>query len=191
MRAFIALEISREVRQEIRGIIERLQKGIQFGGASPKWAAPDGIHLTLRFLGEIEEEMVGRLRGLLKEAAAESKPFHLSIGSLGFFPNERNPRVLWIGVGEGAEESEALQKKIERGVVALGFSAEDRPFHPHLTLARIKSARGARGLVDVVASHRDVSAGLCVVDRIMLFQSELKPTGAVYTKLVDECFGMP
>jgi 2'-5' RNA ligase len=189
MRTFIALEISREVREALRGIIERLRKGIQFSGASPKWVNADGIHLTLRFLGEIEEGMVERLSALLKDAAAETKPFTLSLEKLGVFPNERNPRVLWIGVGEGARESMALQERVERGVAALGFAREERAFHPHLTLARLKSSHGARGLMDVVAAHRDTSAGSCLVDRIILFRSELKPTGAVYTKLVEHPLG--
>jgi 2'-5' RNA ligase len=149
---------------------------------------PESIHLTLKFLGEIKEEEIEPIGARLRSVAAGTPPFHLSVKKLGVFPNEKFPRVLWIGIEQGREAVLTLQQKVEEGLVQLGFPPENRPFHPHLTLARIKSLRGTRELMDVVKSHENSEAGECPVDRVILFKSDLKPTGAVYTRMREATF---
>ena len=161
---------------------------MQFTRAEPSWVRPESIHLTLKFLGEIKEEEIEPIGARLCAAAAEAGPFQLSVRKLGVFPNEKFPRVLWIGIQQGRDAVITLQQKVEEGLVQLGLPPENRPFHPHLTLARIKSLRGTRELMDVVKSHENDWAGECSVDRLILFKSDLKPTGAVYTRIREALF---
>ncbi len=164
---------------------------MQFTPARPSWVRPASIHLTLKFLGEIKEEEIERINAQLRSVAAETAPFQLSVKKLGVFPNEKFPRVLWIGIQQGHDAVVALQQKVEEALVQLGFPAENRPFHPHLTLARIKSLRGTRQMMDVVKSHENSEAGGCRADRVILFKSVLKPTGAVYTRIHEALFELP
>ncbi len=189
IRTFIALELSDEIHRKLAQLIDDLKKGVQFTPARPKWVRPESIHMTLKFLGNIEENMVDRIAEVLKHAAAETEPFLLKVRNLGVFPDERRPRVLWVGVTNGDEETCALQKKIDEGLSPLGFDREKRPFHPHLTLARIKSLRGTAAMMGVVRSHKSRYVGECQIDRIILFRSELHPEGARYTKLAELPFG--
>jgi len=189
LRSFIALELSDDVRKNLEGLIVDLKKGVQFTPAVPSWARAEGIHLTLKFLGNIEEGMVEKIADVLRRAAAGTKPFLLKVRNLGVFPSARQPRVLWVGVKDGDEESCALQAKIEEGLLPLGFEREIRPFHPHLTLARIKSLRGTAAMMKIVEIHKSRFVGECMIDRVILFRSELHPDGARYTKLIEAPFG--
>jgi 2'-5' RNA ligase len=186
IRSFIALELSGEIYQNLGKLIENLKKGVQFTSSRPSWVRPESIHLTLKFLGNIEENMVAPISEVVKKAAGETLPFTIRIRDLGVFPDERRPRVLWCGMTKGVEQTLDLQKKIDRGLAPLGFEQEKRPFHPHLTLARIKSLKGTSALMNVIKSHQEKShIGECLIDRIILFRSELHPDGARYTRLFE------
>jgi len=188
IRAFIALELSAELRAGLEGLIRDLEKGIRFTPARPLWVHPEAIHLTLKFLGSIEEARIPEIEGVLKEAADGAHPFMLRALGLGVFPDPRAPRVLWCGLSKGEKQTRSLQTHIERALSLLGFEKEDRPFHPHLTLARIKSVRGAAAMMNIVGIHKNRQAGECLVDRVILYQSQLHPSGAVYTPLVTAPF---
>jgi len=151
---------------------------------------PEGIHLTLKFLGNIEEPLVDKIGDILKRIADGARPFQLKVRNLGVFPNARQPRVLWVGVTDGDEESCALQQKIDEALQPLGFEKEKRAYHPHLTLARIKSLRGTAAMMNIVDAHKSRFVGECRIDRVILFRSELHPEGARYTKLAEAPFGM-
>jgi len=188
IRSFIALELSDGLRRELAKLIEDLKKGMQFTSAHPSWVNPNGIHLTLKFLGNIEERLVGDIARSLEEIAADTPPFLLKVRNLGVFPNARQPRVLWAGVTDGDKESCALQHKIEDAMALLGFEQEGREFHPHLTLARIKSLKGTAAMMKIVEIHKSRYVGECMVNRLILFKSELHPDGARYTRLAEAEF---
>jgi len=184
MRTFIAIDIDEKVRALLGDIISRLKKGIQFTGATPSWVPIENIHLTLQFLGEIEEGKIAIINDLLKEVASETKSFEINVEKLGVFPNRHSPKVLWIGINEGKDEAINLQQKVVEKMKKLGFAPESRPFSPHLTLARIKSLRGTKGMMDVITSHSNFSAGRCLINELILFKSILYKTGAEYTPLI-------
>jgi 2'-5' RNA ligase len=188
IRSFIALELSPEIYKNLGLLIDKLKKGVQFTSARPSWVNPESIHLTLKFLGNIEESMIDQIAEVMTNAANETHPFSIRIRDLGVFPNPRQPRVLWCGMTKGEDQTVSIQTKIDRGLAALGFEKESRPFHPHLTLARIKTLKGTAALMDVVKSHQNSLVGECRMDRVILFQSQLHPSGAVYTKLKEALF---
>ena len=189
IRSFIALELSDEIYKGLAELINALKKGVHFTPAHPKWVNPESIHLTLKFLGNIEEGMVDKIGEVLKRIAADTEPFLLKVRNLGVFPDERRPRVLWVGTTAGDEETRSLQKRIDDALSPLGFDREKRPFHPHLTLARIKSLKGTAAMMSVFKSHKNKYVGECQIDRVILFKSELHPEGARYTKLAVAPFG--
>jgi len=188
IRSFIALELSREIYKNLDQLIENLKKGVQFTPAKPNWVKPKSIHLTLKFLGNIEERKVEGIGEVLKKAACETHPFLIRIRGLGVFPHPRKPRVLWCGITKGEQQTQRLQKRIDRSLAPLGFEKEKRPFHPHLTLARIKTLRGSAALMNIIKTHENALVGECPINRIILFKSQLHPDGAIYTRLLEENF---
>ena len=116
----------------------------------------------------------------VEKAVAGSSSFDITLKGLGTFPHERQPKVLWLGVGRGKEALVRLQKEVDRALGKVGFQRDRRAFHPHLTLARIRSMRGVEAMMDVVHSHRAAEAGTSVVDHLTLYQSLLSPAGAAY-----------
>ncbi|MCX7046715.1 MAG: RNA 2',3'-cyclic phosphodiesterase [Candidatus Sumerlaeota bacterium] len=185
IRAFIAFDIGDEIRRQITDLTERLEKGFVFTGADPKWAGLEGIHLTLKFLGNISREKLPEIENAMIAATSDCPPVVFSARGLGVFPDERRPRVLWVGIKRGAEEICELQQRLDDALIRLGFLPEEREFHPHLTLARFKSSRGARGMAQVIKSHARFFCGEAAADRLTLYRSELHPSGARYTVLVE------
>lgn len=183
LRLFVAADISEAQRTAVLELIESLRKGIQFTNAHPKWVRPEGLHLTLRFLGKVDSQRVEKIVHMVESGLVGSQSFEFDLKRLGVFPDARKPRVLWVGVKKGKRELTDLAGKVDRALVTLGFEAERRPFHPHLTLARIKSMRGAEAMMEVVHSHREAQPGTGRVDHLTLYQSDLSPGGAKYTVL--------
>lgn len=183
IRAFIALEISPEIRSALTNLKERLRKGFQFSGVSPKWVDSDNIHLTLKFLGDISPDDVEKVEKVMISSSRGMAPIHYTVRGLGVFPAEWKPRVLWTGVKSGSKEISRLQQELEFNLCRAGFVPEDHPFSPHLTLARFKSNKGIHGLMDVIHSHGRIYCGESVMDHLTLFKSDLQPGGPVYTAL--------
>lgn len=189
IRTFIAVETSEAIRSKISKLIERLQKGSMFFPVRASWAKPENIHLTLKFLGKIEEEMVKKIADVMREIAKQTSSFRLSAEGLGVFPNERQPRVLWVGIKEGKRPLIELQSLLEKRLQSLGFEPEQRAFHPHLTLARFKSLKGTSALMNIVKDHQHLSKlGEWEVSEMILFRSDLHPDGAIYTPLEKVSF---
>jgi 2'-5' RNA ligase len=138
----------------------------------------------LKFLGNIEEESIAAISSAMEAAVTERRPFALGIRGLGAFPSARNPRVIWLGLTGWEENLLPLQQEIEAKLEALGFGSEGKPYRPHLTLGRVKSLKGKANLVDAMEREQNVELDDFVVDRIVLFQSDLRPTGPIYTPLV-------
>ncbi len=180
IRAFLAIDPPEEILQEIGRIQERLQRMIR---GEVRWVRPEAIHLTLKFFGDIPEGAIADIAAVVEKAAAAAAPLALSIGGAGVFPDQRRPRVLWLGMDGDVPRLLSLQKKVEEGLGIVGFPAEERPFRPHLTLARIKSSRGLTGLERALEKGEGYTAGEFTASGIGLIRSELTPRGAVYTRL--------
>ena len=181
IRSFIAIEVP----QALKSRIEELQRELRRTDADAKWVRREAIHLTLKFLGSIPQEAVEKISRALAPVISAWVPFEIRIHGMGGFPSSRNPRVVWVGLDRGKGEVHSLQQAIERPLAELSFPPEDRPFSPHLTLGRVRSSRGKSALAQVLEKHREVEIGNFRASEVFLFRSELKPSGAVYTKLRD------
>ena len=192
LRSFIAIELSEELKSQIRELQADLKRQAPELRAL-NWVRPEGIHLTLRFLGDMDEGQIEALTNVLKAAAATLREFRLEARGLGGFPTPARARVLWLGLTGETEAMSALhhlQATIEQEVVGLGFAGEERAFTPHLTLARIRD-RGAGGPVaKLVMKEQDRMVGELRAGSVALIKSELRPSGAVYTSLVEVPFGL-
>ncbi len=174
MRAFVAIEIS----EDVRAALDRVRQELARTPAQVKWVAPANVHLTLKFLGEIETETAEAAKGAMG-AAAGGGPFTFEVAGLGSFPPGRKPRVVWAGVIGGADAIARVQTKLDAALGSLGF-ARERDFVPHLTIGRVKSPRGADALAAAIARHADTAFGSSVASEMVLFESTLTPQGAVY-----------
>ena len=179
IRSFVAIELSPDIRSQI----EKIQNELKGSSADVRWVRSRGIHLTLKFLGGIPEEKISEISGVLTRCAAETERFNLIIHSLGAFPNATNPKVIWIGVEDESGRLLKAQQSVEKSLAAIGFKEEKRAFTPHLTLGRLKSPRGKREVSRQIEASGECSCGTLTVTEICLFKSDLKPSGAVYTKL--------
>ncbi len=179
MRSFIAIEIPADIKQQMAEIQRRL-KG---AGVDAGWTRPEGIHLTLKFLGEIPEPRVPDVMAALTRAAGGSGGLRLQIEHAGTFPNPRNARVVWIGVSGDIEKLSKLQAAIEDSMARLGLERDDRPFTPHLTLGRIKYIRSKEIWLNALEEIKDIKLAGFDVDAVSLMKSELKRMGAVYTEI--------
>lgn len=180
VRAFVGISFPEELLDALEEISGRL-KGLQLDG---RFARRESLHLTLKFLGSIPEEAVEAARDLLRHSVRALPVFEVEVRGLGVFPHLAQPRVVWIGVRAGEELAE-LQRRIEEAFEGRGFPKENRPYHPHLTLVRLKSQKNLRGLVEYLQGHgiRE-EAGRATVTAVHLYQSILHPQGAEYRKLL-------
>ena len=179
IRSFIAIKLPEEIKNKIAEV----QKTLKDSGADVKWVNPDAIHLTLKFLGNIEKTQIENILSFIKKSSAGIKPFTVEIKSTGVFPKIEYPRVVWIGLKEETKALLALQQKIEDNLLPLGFEKEGRDFKPHLTLGRVKSQKGKEKLISALLQSKDLSFGKFEVTEINLMQSVLEPTGAKYSSL--------
>jgi len=181
-RLFAEIESPEPVRERIGEEIERLRRL----GWRAKWVNPEGSHLTVKFYGSVALQAVWQLRKALRAGVSDLPPFTLETAGAGVFPHLGRPRVLWLGVGGEVEALARLQRRVEELSLELGFSTEERPYHPHLTLARFRPEylSSLRGLERQVARLATLPSLPIPVRALTLYRSELRPTGAVYT-LVD------
>ena len=180
IRAFVAIELPEEILNEIAGIQNRLKKTIH---GVIRWVRPEGMHLTLKFLGNISVDDVANISRVVENSVAGVKPLSLSLRSVGVFPDMMRPRVVWLGINGDVVPLLRLQKVMDQGFEDYGFKREERPFRPHLTLGRIKSPKGMIGLAAAVEKGGDFVAGEFKAERLTLFGSDLTAGGAIYTKL--------
>ncbi len=179
MRTFIAIEMTAEVKAGMKELQDKLRKS----GADVAWTRPEGVHLTLKFLGEVDAATVERLGDALEEAVKGSRPFTLEVRGTGVFPTPKSPRVVWVGLEGGIDALAALYEKVEAVCEGLGFAREGRPFKPHITLGRVKSLRGRESLMKALAGFEHVELGKIDAEAVSVMKSELKPSGAVYTEM--------
>ncbi len=183
VRAFIAIELPVPVKSALAGLQDYIK---QRERAPVKWVDPESIHLTLKFLGNIDAESIPRLSWAISEAAREITPFRLEIGKPGGFPNLRAPRVLWVGLRCNTNSLTVLQKSIESALVPLGFPQEKKGFSPHLTFGRVRdkaTANDRQRLGEIAASSEVGSPLSFTVDSFNLMRSILTREGPLYTRL--------
>lgn len=151
-----------------------------------RWVDPNSIHLTLKFLGDIDVNMTGKITAVMEEAVRGVHPLHLEISGLGVFPNPRRVQVVWVGLTGELERLGQLQKRIEAGLTPLGFAAESRSFTPHLTLARVRDRATPYERQDlgrlIEGTHFEADCGLNV-ESVNLMKSQLTREGPVHTRL--------
>lgn len=163
-------------------MLDQLQQSLRGFRAEVRWTAVQSIHLTLKFLGEIDPAVVPDLALELEKISGSEAEFTLKLQGLGCFPNPRNPRVIWCGVRGQVEPLSHLEQKVEATCSQFGFPAENRPFHPHLTLGRVNGKRNLQPLMDYIKIGSDLECSF-KVDHFNVYRSILKPQGAEYSVL--------
>lgn len=182
IRAFIAIKIPEDIQEKLCGIQQKLKQA----QVHVSWVKPENIHLTLKFLGNIEEKQIPKIVSSIEESVKAVSPFQLQVGYAGAFPNLRYPRVVWIGVTDDEEGSlKTLQENLSSRLARVGFKKEKGRFQPHLTLGRVRSQKNKSNLLRAVEAIINIWVGEISVEALYLIRSELKPTGAEYTKLAE------
>lgn len=184
LRLFIALELNDALRLELK----RLQRQLQDERALAKvrWVAPENIHLTLKFLGNVPESLVPALSKALARAAVTVRPFELTARGLGCFPNTRRPNNIWVGLEGAVDSATLLARRVESECAALGFAPDQRGFTLHLTLARIKreASPGERAAIgEGITGIPGITLGTIRANAVHLISSDLQPTGPIYSML--------
>jgi len=183
IRSFIAIELPEEVREGLARLRNELKRNEH---KFVKWVNPDGLHLTLKFLGNIPSKRVTEIINVIEEVTQGVSAFHLEISGLGAFPSLRQARVFWVGIGGEVDRLSRLQQNIDSALAVLGFAKEERPFVPHLTLARLRpgaSPLERRSFGELVDPTIFEDKYHIEVEVVSLMRSQLTPAGAVYTRL--------
>ena len=181
MRAFIAVELP----EAIHAALEDLKVRLRDAGVRASWVKGGNIHLTLRFLGDIDEDQAARIIDMLGREYAPVRPFVLQVRGVGAFPNARRPSVLWVGCEPSEGPLERVQQAAETAARAVGLAPEAKAFRPHLTIARVKDWRAAGPVSDALDHAQDFDAGDFDAAGVALFRSRLTPAGAVYERLKE------
>ena len=179
MRLFVALEIPAAVRDNLATLIEHFHRA----DPKPRWARPENLHVTLKFIGETAPEKLDAIRIALS-GVRSGEPVELNFRGLGFFPNEKHPRVLWASM-EASANVKSLAADIDGELEILGFAREQRAFTPHLTIARFNAPRLAEKLRSAIQQNITREFGSLRTSEFHLMQSKLKPSGAEYTRLAS------
>jgi 2'-5' RNA ligase len=196
IRVFLAVELSHALQAELVLVQQELKHRIEpemKRDVRISWAQPASIHLTLKFLGDMDEQVIDPLLVAVEQAIGRQIPVNVPLERLGAFPRPQSPRVLWVGPSENWERGAEAKRiaeihgAIEQACEGLGFLRETKPFSPHLTLARIKVGERQVGVALAKGGvlDRPISLGSLAVESVVLMKSELKPAGSVYTKLWD------
>lgn len=184
MRTFIAINLDQELKETLSQLIEELKRQDP-ARKSVRWVNQQAMHLTLKFLGEIDENRVKQIETVLERVSDGSRTFTMKIIGTGYFPpDKKNPRVLWLGIEE-EESLKTLQSRLEEEMENLGFPKEKREFHPHLTLGRVKIPSNLREIMLHLEKYGSQEFGEMEVRKITFFKSVLKPAGAEYSVLSE------
>ena len=179
IRCFVAIPLPDDVLAQIGEVSRQIKKL----GIDARFPRPESIHLTLKFLGDVQESAVPGILETMREEVCEYEPFNVRVRKAGAFPHLADPRVVWLGV-ESGEELRKMQSGVESGLAGLGFKKDKRRFSPHLTLARVKSRHMIANLMHYLESRGpEIELGSFPVRNVILFRSELRPSGAVYSHL--------
>ncbi len=184
VRSFVAIELPEELAAQLAEIQRELKR--RAAGAPVRWVDAHGIHLTLKFLGNVPARQIDAVGAALEKACIGVAPFALTMGGLGCFPNFNRPNVVWIAVGGDMAALGRLQVQVEKEIAPLGYPTEQRDFKPHLTLGRVKNATpGDAHRIGEIVRAADVGTVVAewTVQEVSLMRSDLSPAGAKYTRL--------
>jgi len=184
IRTFIAIDLAPEIKMRLDRLIRQMR---QQGNFPVRWTQAGSIHITLKFLGDVEEKKLPLLQARLAQAMRPFQPFTIRVGGLGAFPNPQRARVLWVGCEPGTEGF-AVQKAVETAMADMDFEKEDRPFNPHLTIGRVKEQAGPADFPVLAELLRETNAGSLgeqAVTGIRVYRSDLLPGGPKYSLLYD------
>jgi len=179
IRTFIAVDLDKALRQRTVALQETLKET----GTEVKWVEPENLHVSLLFLGEVDEREIVDVCRIVAEITGRHTSFTMQVQTAGCFPNLRRPRVLWVGVGEGKEALCAIHDDLEKALLDLGFRREERKYSPHITLGRVKSDRPTESLALALTQHAGWKGGEIQVAEVLVMGSKLTPQGPEYTVL--------
>lgn len=184
MRVFVAIELP----PEIKDYLAKVQVKLKTANADVKWVNPQNIHLTLKFLGEIDEKQLMEISRILEDTARDRSQFHIRLASFGAFPNIKSCRVIWVGIDKGDAETKEIAKDLEREIEKIGIPKEERAFSSHITIGRMRSSLNRQKLTQALEKLASDSEGFPAespVTKITLYKSTLTPQGPIY-KILKE-----
>ena len=179
IRTFIGVDVGRVIRDRLVA----LQATLGQAGTDVKWVEATNLHVTLLFLGEVEDRQIAQICAMVAETTAAHQSFQLSVERAGCFPTPRRPRILWAGIGNGADALVALHGDLEKPLTKLGYRREERRYKPHITLGRVRSSAPADGLAKALAQQATWKGGETLVRELHVMSSELTSRGPNYTIL--------
>jgi 2'-5' RNA ligase len=185
IRTFIAIDIPENIISKFR----ELQESLKVYDFKIRWVRPENIHLTLKFLGDVEAAKIGEIAETISKIVEGYTPISLKANGIGVFPGIKRPSVLWVGLTGQLESLVRLQKTLDENLKVLGFPGEKRPFKGHLTMGRIKAKIDVKKFGDALTAFRNFESETFTAGKIVLYKSELKPSGAVYTELASASLG--
>jgi len=179
LRTFIAADVGKAIRDRLVQLQEKLART----GTQVKWVEPENLHVTLLFLGEVDDRQIPGVCSIVANETAKHPPFLMAVETVGCFPNLRRPRVLWVGIGQGMQELCAIHDALEMPLQELGYRREERRYTPHITLGRVKSDRETSPLAEALDKQAAWRGGEVPVAELLVLSSELTPKGPVYSVL--------
>ncbi len=179
IRSFIAFELP----EAVISLLGKVQQELKSLRLKVRWVRPENIHLTLKFLGNINPGDIENIGGAMSDAAGDCAPFTLTVGGIGFFPGIKRPRIIWVGLGGEIQVLLNLQRNLEDRLATVGFPKEKRSFKAHLTIGRIRQAVNPSKIGQAIQEYSDSGNQKFTADRVILFKSDLKPSGAEYLQL--------
>lgn len=179
VRLFVAVEITEEIRKKLAEFQDKLKRV----DADVSWVAPENLHITLKFIGYIDEQKIDAVINIIKDSLTHIKPFDLRYVGMGTLPTEKNPRVIFADVIDESGVLTKIHERLDNQLMAQGVEHEDRKFDAHLTVGRIKTRRNVRKLIENLNSYNGFDFGSEHVTQVVLMRSALTPEGPIYTKL--------
>lgn len=177
IRVFICFELSKEVTNSLRDLIHYLKTF----GRGVRWVRHDGVHLTLKFIGEIELSQLDEIAAAIEKVIKNYRPFKIKLSGKGAFPNLKRPKVFWIGISEVENTIRQIQEDIETALEKIGYPREERGFSPHLTLGRVKFQDPTVNKISLELERMKVDEIEFTVNEVVIMQSDLQPNGALYS----------
>jgi len=182
IRSFLAFELP----DDIKSIVTRVSGEIRKSFLDVRWVRPESIHLTMVFMGDVQSEQIPPMGESLGSVCANHTSFTISLRPMGCFPNIRNPRVIWLGIDGDLERMSRFRDDLQRVLSPFGIKEEERAFRPHLTLGRFKKPAKRQGEIEqMLTKYSDLSSPARILNELFLFRSDLKPGGAVYTRMLS------
>ena len=189
IRSFIAIDLPKLLHEQLKQVSDHLND--QLKGKPIRWVPIQNIHLTLKFLGDVSENNIPMIMKIIEVEANNAKPFEISVGGFGVFPNLTRPRVIWVGV-EAPDELINLQRRIDTETARLGYAPDQRKFSPHLTLGRVSrnaNPKDIRAVSEVLRKYKVGFLGAARINAVHLFRSDLTSKGAVYNNMFTADLG--